>query len=278
MFTGRLSRIGLSEIRKAASSCASPVCRAFSTSTCAAQVHPRGSYYEAVMKAPSLSSYPLHPPTGYSTAKAGEVQLQTTSEPLHMELLSTPSSKPSSTSTESKTFAPAPSIKELPATDRELGPEERAKLVFGSPLTGPERLANLQTQGTVINSVKIPKKPEEPDNCCMSGCVHCVWDIYQDEMLQWQAAMKQAEEAALEEPSSKASSPINPTKGPTGALQTSTKEAGTKDTKKSKATLEAERKKEEDKLFENVPVGIRQFMMMEKKMKNQKSNSAPHES
>ncbi|KAI9483575.1 MAG: oxidoreductase-like protein [Benjaminiella poitrasii] len=28
----------------------------------------------------------------------------------------------------------------------------------------------------------LPEKPVPPDNCCMSGCAHCVWDLYQEDM------------------------------------------------------------------------------------------------
>ncbi|KAI8365914.1 oxidoreductase-like protein [Radiomyces spectabilis] len=30
--------------------------------------------------------------------------------------------------------------------------------------------------------IELPQKPESPENCCMSGCVHCVWDLYQEDM------------------------------------------------------------------------------------------------
>jgi len=33
--------------------------------------------------------------------------------------------------------------------------------------------------------------PEVPTNCCMSGCVHCTWDIYQDEMEAYQTTRKE---------------------------------------------------------------------------------------
>ncbi|KAL7753467.1 hypothetical protein RI367_001242 [Sorochytrium milnesiophthora] len=32
---------------------------------------------------------------------------------------------------------------------------------------------------------KPPVKPSPPDNCCMSGCVHCVWDLYADELVEY---------------------------------------------------------------------------------------------
>ncbi|KAL1929674.1 hypothetical protein VTP01DRAFT_1812 [Rhizomucor pusillus] len=34
-------------------------------------------------------------------------------------------------------------------------------------------------------TIELPEKPEPPDNCCMSGCAHCVWDIYQEDMEEY---------------------------------------------------------------------------------------------
>jgi hypothetical protein len=34
------------------------------------------------------------------------------------------------------------------------------------------------------------ERPKEPENCCMSGCVHCVWDAYREEVEGWVAGRK----------------------------------------------------------------------------------------
>ncbi|KAL1919441.1 uncharacterized protein VTP21DRAFT_2134 [Calcarisporiella thermophila] len=34
----------------------------------------------------------------------------------------------------------------------------------------------------VVDGIRLPPKPSPPDNCCFSGCAHCVFDIYIDEL------------------------------------------------------------------------------------------------
>lgn len=64
--------------------------------------------------------------------------------------------------------------------------EDRARVIFGSRLAGSgyERGSSDTPDATwrTINGVPVPPRPSEPDNCCMSGCVHCVWDDYRDEV------------------------------------------------------------------------------------------------
>lgn len=37
----------------------------------------------------------------------------------------------------------------------------------------------------VIVGVFVLLKLEELDNCCMSGCVNCVWDLFCDDIEEW---------------------------------------------------------------------------------------------
>jgi hypothetical protein len=47
-----------------------------------------------------------------------------------------------------------------------------------------------------------PEPPEKPlpGDCCGSGCVRCVWDIYYDEVQDYQKALAAHESAAEAEP------------------------------------------------------------------------------
>lgn len=49
--------------------------------------------------------------------------------------------------------------------------------MFGSRLAGPGKREDNLGKGTIVAGVKIPPKPLEPDNCCMSGCVNCTWFV-----------------------------------------------------------------------------------------------------
>lgn len=67
---------------------------------------------------------------------------------------------------------------------------EKARVVFGSRLAGPGKREDSLRKGTIVAGVKIPPKPLEPDNCCMSGCVNCTWFVRNmicSRMLGWKA-------------------------------------------------------------------------------------------
>ncbi|KAG2173812.1 hypothetical protein INT43_005232 [Umbelopsis isabellina] len=81
---------------------------------------------------------------------------------------------------------------EDPKNSTELIPtniEQRVKIAvpFGEePETFPE-VSEMELEPVSFVEVNgeriaIPERPKTPDNCCMSGCVHCVWDIYQEDM------------------------------------------------------------------------------------------------
>lgn len=139
-----------------------------------------------------------------------------------------------------------PAAEKEEAEDRN-SPVARARIVFGSKLGGPSerRRAEFLEQsrrraGTWMGGVLVPPRPEEPDNCCMSGCAHCVWDEYREEMEGW-AEKKREGEAAVK------------------ALREKEEGGG------MAAALG------EDDLFDGIPVGIVEFMKTEKKLKEQQA-------
>ncbi|KAI9840290.1 MAG: hypothetical protein M1837_001777 [Sclerophora amabilis] len=93
--------------------------------------------------------------------------------------------------TEQPTSEPPPA-----STDSTSEKDERiakARIVFGSRLAGPaERRSELDSKSTMVAGVRVPPRPSEPDNCCMSGCVNCVWDRFGDELEEWAAKSGEA--------------------------------------------------------------------------------------
>ncbi|KAM0703725.1 hypothetical protein Q7P35_009664 [Cladosporium inversicolor] len=144
---------------------------------------------------------------------------------------------------------PIPPPAERPLT----GPEEqalKAQTIFGSRDPN-EREAELKKASTTIAGVLVPPKPEEPDNCCMSGCVNCVWDRYRDELEDWAAASAEARQK-LQAQRAAASQAATSMDDDGGGSETNWEEdTGEKD------------------LFEGLPVGIREFMKIEKRLKEQ---------
>ncbi|KAG6014402.1 hypothetical protein E4U41_004846, partial [Claviceps citrina] len=126
---------------------------------------------------------------------------------------------------------------------------ERARIIFGSRLLGPaehaDKLARKHAQSTYVAGVLVPPRPDEPDNCCMSGCVNCVWDRFREDMEEWSARKKEARaaEAAGGGPETRS-----------GRLPT------------GKDAVAGDVCDEED-VYRGVPVGIREFMKQEKRLK-----------
>ena len=118
-----------------------------------------------------------------------------------------------------------------------------------------------------INGVPVPPRPAEPDNCCMSGCVHCVWDDYRDEVESWAGRLREAQ----------ATSRGSGAKGnpELGIHRTEVLDAGGSmddDGGGSEALWSSPSTAEDDldKLFHDIPVGIREFMATEKRLRDKK--------
>lgn len=145
-------------------------------------------------------------------------------------------------------------------------PQEKMAIVFGTRLAGPGRQSRYNpgeappvSQWKTINGVPIPPRPEEPENCCMSGCVNCVWDGFRDEMEEWAARVEKARAKG------------GPEKG-TGDMRAAPRSEVNSaslsmddDGGGSEANWPAPT--QNDDLFSNIPVGIREFMKTEKKLR-----------
>src|SRR5579871_1355543 len=116
-------------------------------------------------------------------------------EGYYAELLSYPLSSAASASS---TRHLPPLLDQLPKSDRE-DTLQKARIVFGSRLAGPaERRSEIERQSVNVAGIMVPPRPEEPDNCCMSGCVNCVWDRYREELEEWAAKSAAARERVLD--------------------------------------------------------------------------------
>ncbi|CAK7264447.1 hypothetical protein SEPCBS57363_001079 [Sporothrix epigloea] len=246
------------------------------------QAIPRGGYYDILLTNP--------PP--YSSAQANEPPV-TAAAVDNSESPAGDAAKPKSTAAAAK--ASAWKQGEAPATiaaqkvaDKKTV-QERAALVFGSRLAGPmeraNRLAEIRKRSTRIAGVMVPPKPKEPENCCMSGCVNCVWDRFRDEMEEWATANAEATQRlqAQEGGVTAGMTDGKTLASGTAATQTAQPPVSTSSTSMdddgggSDANWSSEGAKMaaggtakggwDEKLYKGVPVGIREFMKQEKRLK-----------
>lgn len=233
--------------------CRLSLTRSFSTKPSAEQWPqrtPLGPYYESVLKNPTPYPFKRKPEEPPSTANPNVL-------PPGKKPLTPPPTKekPGQQASEGKTIDPgAPT-----AGQAEMDGPARARIMFGASLSGPaeraERLARIKSQSQMVAGVLIPPKPEEPDNCCMSGCVNCVWERFREDMEDWTAATKRAAEARAKEKA-----------GDAAASATSMdSDGGGSETNWTEGTITKDMW--DDDLFQGVPVGIREFMKQEKKLK-----------
>lgn len=129
----------------------------------------------------------------------------------------------------------------------------------------------------MVAGVWVPPRPDEPDNCCMSGCVNCVWDRYRDDIEEWAAAKKEADIAMRKERGfgkERTRRIGKRVEGATGLMLG----GGEKGANHTMTSMDDDGGGSEsnwsegvglsnDELFAGVPVGIREFMRTEKRLK-----------
>ncbi|KIW98297.1 uncharacterized protein Z519_01881 [Cladophialophora bantiana CBS 173.52] len=177
----------------------------------------------------------------------------------YTELLSTPIQK------HPRTYSDLPSFVQ-PGDEEKL---ERARKVFGSVRgSGYERRTSDTPDPTwrTINGIAVPPKPAEPDNCCMSGCMHCVWDDYRDDVEAWAARVHEAQSKS---PKRRRGAPKIEMARPevSEASASIDDDGGGSESLWTKPSAVAD---EEDILFQGIPVGIREFMATEKRIRDRK--------
>ena len=143
--------------------------------------------------------------------------------------------------------------------------KDRASVVFGPGLAGPKyhggAASTPESAWQVINGTRIPPRPAEPENCCMSGCAHCVWDDYQEELEKWASEIKKAKSKVQA-----------PTMGGGTSLEHATLSVRANEDSFSNSCVKSGGGGDEanliqpntDELMANIPVGIREFMRTEK--------------
>lgn len=104
----------------------------------------------------------------------------------------------------------------------------------------------------------------------MSGCVHCVWDDYRDDMEEWAARVEQAYTKA------KAKSPEKDMRQARRPEVDSSSMSMDDDGGGSETNWELPASNDGDDLFAGIPVGIREFMKTQKMLreKHQKEKEA----
>ncbi|KAI0460817.1 hypothetical protein LJB42_001552 [Komagataella kurtzmanii] len=143
-------------------------------------------------------------------------------------------------------------------------PEERKlrfEEVFGVNKTNVSSRRDLshRDEVKVIGGVRVPRKPIEPDNCCMSGCINCVWESFREDLKEWRTQTKQASHSLI------AQGDAIKYKWPAG-FDPPPKNLPRKYISEELRASNVETTEDPD--AEDLPISIRVFAELEKKMKN----------
>ena len=144
--------------------------------------------------------------------------------------------------------------------------EERARRLFGDMHSSSyERRISETPDATwkTVNGVPIPPRPAEPDNCCMSGCAHCVWDDYRDDVENWAVRVHKAQVKSRGETKETSLKVDMPRPEVIDASTSMDDDGGGSETLWNIASARGG-----EDLFEAIPVGIREFMATEKKIRD----------
>lgn len=142
-----------------------------------------------------------------------------------------------------------------------LSPEERIQQVFGGRIRGDDRqsLSRINVgKPRVIAGVKVPARPVEPDNCCMSGCINCVWEIFNDDVKEWNQARQTAAQKLAQR----------------GGTWPADFDPPVKFLDPANVPAELRAAPSELEAWDKVPVQIRVFAEIEKKLKAKKAGKA----
>ncbi|KAI0204454.1 oxidoreductase-like protein [Astrocystis sublimbata] len=264
------------------------------------QAMPIGPYYESMLTKPQPipKVKPEEPPASSpKSPKAKKAPSAKANSPSSSGTTTTAPSSPSSSSSSSSSSTPqsaantpiedtvTSAVPPQPTSEPSTA-QEKARIIFGSSLAGPaeraDRLQQIRDRSVRVAGVLVPPRPEEPDHCCMSGCVNCVWDQYRDELEDWAAKKASADEAlaSQQKQQQRASNiggaqetksvglsdvaPVSSMDEDGGGSETNWQP--TDDMAKTDRPKIAKDLWDED-LYKNVPVGIREFMKHEKKLK-----------
>ncbi|WEW59390.1 hypothetical protein PRK78_004861 [Emydomyces testavorans] len=149
-------------------------------------------------------------------------------------------------------------------------------IVFGTRLAGPGYTSRYNpttppnSTWQTINGVAIPPRPLEPDNCCMSGCAHCVWDDYRDDVEEWAARVRAAKKKRQASQRTGGDVRHQPRREVESASVSVDDDGGGSESNWEADLLLSSSAVAPDSLFEGIPVGIREFMRTEKRLKEKR--------